>query len=462
MGKLKEIWADKWVKFTVVSIIYILLTVVWTGNLWMLLGELVIFDIYISRVFYKLIGRHHKRMLEKNRSYRKAWGWIEAVVFAVVVVTLLKHFIFAMYVIPTGSMEKSLLIGDYLWVSKLAYGPIVPNTPVSFPLVHNTMPFSKTKKSYSESIQWPYHRLKGFGEVKRGDVVVFHFPAGDTVMLEWQNVTYYDKLREAQAVLGEKEGYERIHQNFTIVSRPVDKRENYVKRCVGIPGDSVRVAASEVTVNGKPLGDIPGLQNSYYVQTNGTPISPQTFREMGIAKSDVIYDNNYKLYYLPLTEKNLGQIKEMRNIVNVMNSVSDEVESDIFPHDPVNYPWNRDNFGPVWIPKKGATVAITPKTLPLYKTIIETYEANELEMRDSVIYINGMPADSYTFKMDYYFMMGDNRHNSADSRFWGFVPEDHIVGKPRFVLLSLDKERNFPANIRWNRVFTWVRGIKEN
>lgn len=463
MNKLKQMWSNKWVKFSVVSIIYILLAVVWTGNLWMLLGELIIFDIYISKFFYRFVGQYHRRLVEKNTTYRKAWGWIEAIVFAVVVVTLLKYFVFAMYVIPTGSMEKTLLVGDYLWVSKLAYGPLVPNTPLSFPLVHNTMPFSQTKKSYSEAIQWPYHRLKGFGHVKLGDVVVFHFPAGDTVLLGKMDGYYYDQLRDYRRIYGIKEGYEKLHSDYKVISHPVDKRENYVKRCVGLPGDSLRIAASEVFVNGKPLGDIPGLQNVYYVQTNGSPISLKSFEEMGIANYDIqTYNtnNNNMVYRLPLTKKNYDRIKGMQNVTGMVQEIADEVNPGIFPHDPAAYPWNEDNFGPLWIPKKGATVSVSLRSLPLYRDIIERYEGNRLDVRDGVIYINGEPADSYTFKMDYFFMMGDNRHNSLDSRFWGFVPEDHIVGKPRFVLISTNREKKFPANIRWSRMFTWVKGIK--
>ncbi len=463
MDRIKQFWSCKWVKFAVVSVIYILLAVVWTGNPWMLLGVPVIFDIYISKFFYRFVGQYHRRLVEKNKTYRKVWGWIEAIVFAVVVVTLLKYFVFAMYVIPTGSMEKSLLIGDYLWVSKLAYGPMVPNTPISFPLVHNTMPFSTTKKSYSEAISWPYHRLKGFGKVERGDAVVFHFPAGDTVLLGKMDGYYYSDLREYQTLYGEKQGRENLHARYKVISHPVDKRENYVKRCVGIPGDTIRIAASELFVNGKMFSDIPGLQQNYYVQASA-PINPKALEEMGIAQSDIHmqhYENGNVLYqWLPLTKKNFERIKGMSNVLGSVPAISDEADPDIFPYDTVNYPWNVDNFGPLWIPKKGATVAITRESIPLYKDIIERYEGNSLEVRDSIIYINGEQADSYTFKMDYFFMMGDNRHNSLDSRFWGFVPEDHIVGKPRFVLISTDREKRFPANIRWGRMFTWVKGAK--
>lgn len=459
MGKLKEIWSNKWVKFAVVSVIYILLAVVWTGNLWMLLGLIVIFDIYISKYMYRLFWGRHKRLMKENKTYRLVMGWVEAIVFALVVVTLLKYFVFGMYVIPSSSMEKSLLVGDYLWVSKLAYGPMVPNTPLSFPLVHNTMPLSQTKKSYSEAIKWPYHRLKGFGHVKRGDVVVFHFPAGDTVVQERINETYYDILRYYQAQYGTDHGREKLYSEYTIVTHPVDKRENFVKRCVGIPGDTIKISATELLVNGEPLEGIPGLQFAYYVQTNGTPISQKTFSDLGISYSDV-YSVQPNMYYVPLTDENAKKIAAMRNVVGVVKQIADEVNVNIFPHDPSLYPWNEDNYGPLWVPKKGTTVQLTPQTLPFYRDIIQKYEANTLEEKDGQIIINGVPADSYTFKMDYYFMMGDNRHFSADSRYWGFVPEDHIVGKPRFVLISFDRERSFPENIRWNRLFRWVKGAE--
>ena len=456
LGKIKTIWRNRWVKFSIVSLIYLLLFVVWPGNLWMLLGLVFIYDIYISKFMYRLFWRKHKEMKARNKAYKKTAEWIEAIIFATVVASLVRIFVFAMYVIPSPSMEKTLLVGDYLCVSKLAYGPAVPNTPLSFPFVHHTMPFSQTKKSFSECIKWPYHRLKGRGNIKRGDVVVFNFPAGDTVLLENQQVTYYDVLREYQNAYGHTRGREMLNQQYTIISRPVDKRENYIKRCVGIPGDTLSIRNAEVRVNGRPLTDIPKMQYFYFVQTNGTPISQNAFEEMGLSLEDIDYNQASRSYMLPLTDENYARIKTMRNVISVERYSPMEGNLAIFPHDTL-YQWNEDNFGPLWIPEKGKTIDLTLETLPLYRRVIETYEGNKVTVKDGVIYINDQPANSYTFRMNYYFMMGDNRHNSADSRFWGFVPEDHVVGKASFVWLSLDKDKSFPANIRWSRMF---RGIK--
>ena len=369
---------------------------------------------------------------------------MDAIVFAVVAATLIRIFFFEMYVIPSPSMEKSLLVGDYLCVSKVAYGPRVPNTPLSFPMVHHTMPFSQTAKSFVEWISWPYHRLKGLGTVQRNDAVVFNFPEGDTVALSDPQADYYDLVRYR--------GREAVWADSEIVSRPVDKREHYVKRCVAIPGDTILIRESEVFINGKPQADIPKKQFVYFVRTNGTMLNPETLQDMGIARDDIAYNQNAGVYTLPLTAENAEKIRKFRNVTEVVKYENAQPSGMTFPHNP-DYAWTEDNFGPLWVPKKGVTVPLTLENLPLYERIIRVYEGNKLEVKDDTIYINDRPADSYTFEMDYYFMMGDNRHNSADSRFWGFVPEDHIVGKASFIWLSLDKDKSFPANIRWNRMF---------
>ena len=457
MNKLKEIWSNKWVKFGVVSVLYLLWFVVWTGNPWMLLGLLVIYDVYISKFMYRLFWKRHKEYKKTHSGYRKTAEWVEAIVFATVAAMIIRTFVFAMYVIPTPSMEKSLLVGDYLYVSKAAYGPKMPNTPLAFPLVHHTLPFSQTKKSFVEWIKWPYHRLAGFGKVERDDAVVFNFPEGDTVIVDQQGASYYEILRGFQQQFGEKAGRDMLWDQSEIIYRPVDKRENYIKRAIGLPGDTIEIVHSEVFINGQPENSIENKQFYYRVGTNGTPIKPDTLEKMGIAKDDISYNSvNHTYQRLPLTSENLAKIKGFTNVVEVIKREAQGPESYIFPHDS-RYPWNEDNFGPLWVPKKGATVPLTPDNLPLYERIIETYEGNKLEVKDGLIYINGAPADKYTFGMDYYFMMGDNRHNSADSRFWGFVPEDHIEGKASFVWLSLDKDKSFFDKIRWNRFFKKVR-----
>jgi len=347
-------------------------------------------------------------------------------------------------------MEKSLLVGDYLFVSKVSYGPQMPNTPLSFPLVHNTLPLSQTKKSYVEWIKRPYHRLKGTGEIKRHDVVVFNFPAGDTVALADPQSTYYDLTRNY--------GRNNVWRSSEVVYRPVDKRENYVKRCIGLPGDMLQIINSEVHINGKIDDNIEKKEFLYYVQTNGTPLNTETLKDMGIAGYDVFnsFDPQNPVYYITLTKDNAEKIKGFRNVTNVAQYEFSQPHAGIFPNS-AGYEWSEDNFGPLWIPAKGTTVNLTLENLPLYERIISVYENNELQVKDSVIYINNAPAVNYTFEMDYYFMMGDNRHNSADSRFWGFVPEDHIVGKATFVWFSMDKEKRFPANIRWNKMFRTVK-----
>lgn len=349
------------------------------------------------------------------------------------VASIVHIFIFQMYVIPTSSMEKSLLVGDYLYVSKVTYGPQMPNTPLSFPLVHHTMPLSKTKKSYSECVKLPYRRLKGLRNIERNDVVVFNFPAGDTVLLENQAVTYYDVLREYQARFGEKRGRERLNRDYTVVSRPVDKRENYIKRCVGIPGDTIRVVASQLFVNGEPQRHFAGRQYIYFIETV-SPISMRPCKTWVYANDDISYDRGSGMYIMPLTDEAAERVRGMRNVISVKKYEQRDATSMIFPND-ASFSWTEDYFGPLWVPSRGSTVTLTTENLPLYRRIIEVYEGNSLMVDGDDIYINGEKADSYTFAMDYYFMMGDNRHNSADSRFWGFVPEDHIVGKASFIWL---------------------------
>lgn len=450
MGKIKEILRNKWVGFTLAALLYTLWFVVWTGNLWMLLGLPIIFDLYISKLFYRYVWSRNEKMCQRSKAYKTVYEWVNAIIFATVVATLVHIFIFQMYVIPTSSMEKSLLVGDYLYVSKVAYGPQMPNTPLSFPFVHHTMPFSQTKKSFSEAIKWPYHRLKGLKPIRRNDVVVFNFPAGDTVLLENQAVTYYDVLRGFEESFGKEEGRKRLNEKYTVISRPVDKRENYIKRCVAIPGDSLEVRDGQVYVNGEAQEPIPGVQTSYIVQTSA-PFTQYALDNLGITE----YNGNGSAYYMSLTDEAAEKIRGLSNVISIRRYIYTP-STDVYPQWS-GARWSQDNYGPIWIPRKGATVRLTAENLPLYRRIIEAYEGHRLEERDGRIFIDGSEATEYTFAMDYYWMMGDNRHNSADSRFWGYVPEDHIVGKASFVWLSLDANKRFPSNIRWERLFRKVK-----
>jgi len=375
--------------------------------------------------------------------------WTDAIIFAVVAATIIRVFLIEAYTIPTSSMEKSLLVGDFLFVSKLSYGPKVPNTPIAFPFVHHTLPLTQFTKSYVEWIKLPYYRFPGFGKIKNNDVVVFNYPDGDTVALKVQNQSYYGLVRQY--------GYERVWNdkyNFgDIVARPVDKRENYIKRCIGIPGDTIKIVDQVVYINGK-AADLPERSQFHYsVKTDGTSINPRIIEKLGITE-EIQTDENGNLI-LTLTTESAQKLKELANVKEINRIIQPKGlwQSYIFPFDSV-YPWNVDNFGPLYIPKAGVTVSINAQNIVFYRRIIKAYENNVLVEKDGKIFINGKESNSYTFKMDYYWMMGDNRHNSADSRFWGFVPVDHIVGKAVFVWLSLDPNQSLlGGKIRWNKLF---------
>jgi len=458
---MSKILTNKWFKLGCVLFVYLLWTL-WIGSWWLLLGVPVLFDIYITKKVHWAFWK--KKGVEKQT---KTVEWIDALIFAIIAATLIRMFFFEAYTIPTSSMEKSMLVGDYLFVSKVAYGPKLPNTPLSVPFTHHTLPFTQSTKAYSDLIQWPYKRIAGLGEIKREDIVVFNFPAGDTVVVGRENPDYYSQIRGQEAAIryvAQEKGLsvtpeeawsiarKQIWRENEIIARPVDKRENYIKRCVGIPGDVLEMKDAVLYVNGKKLEDKDKMQYNYDIIVNA-PFNKVKLQEMGISMEDInggYMGNNH--YVLPLTVEMVEKIKKMPNVLSVNHQ---EDDGQIFPYSP-NYPWTRDNFGPLPIPKKGETIDLTLENLPLYDRIIGAYEENKLEVKDSVIYINGAPADKYTFKMDYYWMMGDNRHNSADSRYWGFVPEDHIVGKAYFIWLSLDKDKSFLGKIRWNRIFRFI------
>ena len=445
---MNNILRSKWFMFGLIGGLY-LLWVIWLGNYWWLLGLIVIFDVYITQ---RVHWAFWKKKNPPDGRQTKVVEWIDAIIFAVIAATFIRLFFIEAYTIPTSSMEKSMMVGDYLFVSKVAYGPKMPNTPVAFPFVHHTMPFSTTARSFSTIIQNPYRRLKGFGHVKNDDVVVFNFPEGDTVALNMQDRSYYDLVRTY--------GRDRVWSDKRvfgdIIYRPVDKQENYIKRCIAIPGDSLKIKQGQVYVNGKPQKEIPGIQFIYIVSIAGESFNKTALDKLDISPNEIEAADS--IYYMPLTQSSLEKMKQFSFVKSIKRYVkpAEMVDPSIFPSD-AKFPWNLDNFGPIWIPKKGATISLTMENLPLYKRIIDVYEGNDLLIKDGQIFINGSPATTYTFKMDYYWMMGDNRYNSADSRFWGFVPEDHVVGKASFVWLSLDKNKSFPANIRWSRFFMKVK-----
>ncbi len=445
---LKRVKPKAWIKFSIVTLLY-LLWALWAQSWLMLILLPVIFDWYITKkvnwTFWKKRGVNRQS---------KTVEWIDAVIFAVIVTTIIRIFLFEAYTIPTSSMEKSMMVGDYLFVSKVAYGPKIPNTPIAMPFVHNTMPFTKSAKSYSELIKWPYKRIAGLGDVERNDIVVFNFPTGDTVIVGAENPDYYAQMRGLADYydISLNEARNMIHERAEVISRPIDKREHYIKRCVGLPGDTLSYVGGVLYVNGQVAENPENMQYNYIVKTNGTPLNKMRLKEMGISYDDMA-GNSANLYNLPLTGEMVEKLKGFTNVLSVERVVLNEPSPEVFPFDVTKYPWSTDNFGPLYIPKKGETVKLTTQNVVLYERIIDVYEGNELSIKGDVIYINGQPADSYTFKMDYYWMMGDNRHGSADSRFWGFVPEDHVVGKAWIVWFSLDKDNSFLKAVRWNRLF---------
>ena len=445
---LKELYHNKWARLIFWSVLYVL-WVIWLGNYWWLFGLVPIFDYHITSKVKWLFWKKEYKEGEKRNALL---DWLDAIIFAVVVVTFINTFFFQAFKIPSSSMESSLLTGDHLFVSKLAYGPKLPQTPLTIPFTHNVI---AGKESYSTLIQNEYKRLKGFGDVETGDYVVFAFPHGDTVLTKFPADDYYTVKRTI--------GREAAIRNYgPLKARPSDKKDHYVKRCVAVAGDTLEIVNGRVFVNSQAQEIWPGVQNSYTVVTNGQRINPVLLDKIGLNTSELYFDQSLPGYpAMPLTAEMLEEAKGIPTVTAVEENI-DSYPPDypdsyvtIFPFSP-DYRWTRDNFGPIWIPRKGVTVELTIADLPLYERIISVYEGNDLKVADGKIYINSEEAQTYTFKQDYYFMMGDNRHNSLDSRYWGFVPEDHIVGKPALIWLSIDGNKKFPKNIRWRRFFKFV------
>jgi len=372
--------------------------------------------------------------------------WVDAIVFAVVAATIIRVFFIEAYTIPSGSMERSLLVGDFLFVSKVNYGARIPITPIAFPFAHHTMPLTGTK-AYWDGVQWKYRRLPGFQDIKRNDIVVFNLPVGDTVALENQEISYYKLIRES--------GWKSVNEQYSITSRPVDKRENIIKRCIGIAGDMVSSKNGIVSVNGQISAFSNTAQMPYRIRFKTADVNLKILEDLGFKTGELIQLDD-RQYIANGTAEMAKALKKYDFVEMVSLEVKHETgDDDLFPNDK-NYKWNVDNFGPVVIPKKGWTVKLDSLTMPIYYRAIRTYEGNTVDKKGDEWYINGKIAKSYTFKMNYYWMMGDNRHNSIDSRYWGFLPEDHIVGKALFIWMSLDSEASFLNKIRWSRI---LKGI---
>ena len=359
-----------------------------------------------------------KKPLTEKPKKSKIREWVDAIVFAVVAATIIRGLLFSAYAIPSGSMEGTLFAGDFLFVSKISYGPRMPVTPIAIPFLESEVFGIKT---YWDGIKLPYFRLPGLTEVKKGDVVVFNKP-------EEADPSY---------------------------NRPVDARTNLIKRCQAAPGDVLTIVNSQVYINGKAAPNAEKAQTSYLVETNGTDLNPQVFQDLHI---EVLQQKAANAYEMIIPKDNLATLKSYSNIKSVVPVIvpAGQYDASVFPHNE-KFKWNADNFGPLKLPKKGWTVPLNDSTLILYKRAIEMYENNKVEQKGADILINGKKADSYTFKMNYYWMMGDNRHNSLDCRFWGYVPEDHIVGKAMITWMSIDSAGTFLNKVRWNRIMKVIR-----
>lgn len=490
--RISETKKTRWIRFAIVALIFIA-WVAWLGNWWVILLLPLLFDIYITGYIPFTWWKK-----SKNKALVMVMSWVDAIVYALILVYFVFTFIGQNYQIPSSSLEKTLLTGDYLWVSKMSYGPRVPMTPIHFPLVQNTMPITNSK-SYTEWPQWNYHRLAGLGDIQSGDIVVFNFPAGDSIVVNQQNPDYhtlkkmigdevlqndpsklqkFSSLPQYEALLYRDElGKEQLVSHAAefgeLMHRPVDRRENYVKRAVGLPGETLKIVDGQIFINGKPQPWPEEAQFNYIFQLR-SPMSEMDWENLGISRDDRINGSRYlsylspedieklgfkvtgnefsNIYTSPLTNGMVEKIKQMPSLVNIVREPAMKGEY-LFP-EVISADWTRADYGPVEIPRKGQNVSLTAENWPLYERIIRNYENHtDSYVRNGQVYIDGKPAKSYTFAMDYYFMMGDNRDNSLDSRYWGFVPEDHIVGKPIRVLISFDKDKSlFDGGIRWNRI----------
>lgn len=467
----------QWIKFGIVLVLY-LIFLIWLKSWLGLVVVPFIFDAYISK---KIPWTWWKK--STNKTVLTVMGWVDAIVFALVAVYFVNLYFFQNYVIPSSSLEKSLLVGDYLFVSKMSYGARIPQTPLHMPLTQHTLPVFNCK-SYLEWPKWDYKRVAGLGEVQLNDIVVFNFPAGDTVAtgnpaediyrmsyaigkqlsqpidLANLNLEQQRDVYDYYYAVGRKYIDENPQLYGEVITRPVDRRENYVKRCVGMPGQTLEIKNRIIYLDGKANKEPDNVQYRYLVHTKGM-LPEDLCHELGISQEDLMaYYTEESVYNMPLTEKAKAALLARKDLVTAIENVPDDDAGGLYPDNKLTG-WTVDNYGPIWIPKKGATIDLTLDNLPMYERPIKNYEGNSLEVKDGKIYINGQETTKYTFKMDYYWMMGDNRHNSADSRFWGFVPEDHIVGKPIFIWLSLNQDRGwFDGKIRWNRLFKFVDSIK--
>ncbi len=468
----------------VLLVVFVILFAIWMSSGW----PLVTLPFVVDAFWMHYIPWGWWRSI-KNRFLREVMSWVDAIVFAIVAVWILQNFFVQNFQIPTTSLEKTMMAGDYLVVSKYHYGPRVPMTPLSLPFFQHTISLFGTDfgKSYIEHPQVAYRRMPGLTEVKRNDIVVFNYPNGDSVIVNSPEADYYQVKAELMGNRGLSD--EEFSKTVgPIMRRPVDRRENYVKRCIGLPGETLQIINRQVYINGEAIANPKEMQQMHFVYTNSPKtIIPKSFWKsldvytqgngktlnrdvheitnnelayvaavLGIEPDSVSGQFNH-LYLVNLTNEKAQAVAQNKDVAWVIvEPVEMEGHSGIFPNSPL-FRWKSNEFGPLWIPKKGEAIELNAENEALYGRCIRTYEGNTLTRdADGHYLLNGVPADSYTFQMDYYWMMGDNRDNSLDSRFWGFVPEDHIVGTPLFVWISINQET---GEWRWDRLLKSVKGL---
>lgn len=430
--RLAEVTRGGWIRAGIWSALYIAFVIWVAWGDWKSLGWLVLLPLIVDMFTTKYINYSWWRKYKDTKpALYTVCSWIDAILFALVAVYFINLYIFQNYQIPSSSLEKTLRVGDFLYVSKMAYGARVPQTPLSMPLVQHTMPnWLGGGKSYFDKPHWNYKRLAGWTSPQKGDIVVFNFPAGDTVCTLMQNPDYYT----LKHYYGEALIHSRKDVFGEIITRPVDRRENYVKRCVGTPGDSLQIIDNVIYVNGEREPEREGLQLNYFVHTDGHIFSAKYLDKLGISLADRAQVDP-TIWHFPLTQAMKEELEHNPHVLRI--EVEPETQGGaVYPLG--HNEWTRDNYGPIYIPRKGDRILITEDNYWLYKRIADAYEFKPMAI-----------GEEYEFSMDYYWMMGDNRHNSADSRYWGFVPEDHIVGRPVFIWLSIDKDKH---GIRWNRL----------
>lgn len=445
--KILRFIKNPFTRLSLISLFYIG-WVVWFGNQWLLFGLIIIADLHLTKFVNWRFWRKRKPSGNKHKISTEL---MDSLIIAVFLAIFIRTFFIEAYTIPTSSMEKTLGVGDYIFVSKLRFGPRLPMTPVTIPFTHNVMPFTRNRNSFTTWITFPYKRLRGLSRIRNFQVVVFNYPEGDTVVENITDKSYYQMLRQY--------GKPYVTNNYRLMYRPVDKRDNYMKRVIGLPGDTVQIIHGRTFVNKKPEPLALGSQYNYSIKARGIAEDTVVFRKLDVSLYDVNYNAYNSIYSLPLTRKTYRTLVDsgyFKAISRYENSDPFSANSQIFPFDS-RFSWTEDNFGPLIVPKQNETITLSTDNLPLYKRIISVYEKNSLRVDNDSIYINDKFSDTYTFKMDYYFMLGDNRHNSNDSRFWGFVPEDHIIGKATMVWLSIDKNKKWMNNIRWNKMFKFIR-----